>query len=81
MTAAYDEKRVKGHVVVLEQIEPLRWRVSVDGRPLFTFCSRSRARQAGAFEARRLNMLAADPPGHPRALTDSPASRRAPRYR
>jgi len=51
---------VKGHVVGIERLEPLRWRVTVDGRQLFTFCSESRARQAGALEARRLDMVASD---------------------
>jgi len=60
MTAAYSERTVKGHVVGLERLEPLRWRVSVDGRRLFTFCSEARARQAGALEARRLDMVASD---------------------
>ncbi len=58
MSAAYSERMVKGHVVGVEQVEPLRWRVTVDGRRLFTFCSESRARQAGALEARRLDMVA-----------------------
>lgn len=60
MTTAYSETRVKGHVVGIERLEPLRWRVSVDGRRLFTFCSEARARQAGALEARRLDMVASD---------------------
>jgi hypothetical protein len=60
MTTAYSERRVKGHLVGIERLEPLRWRVSVDGRRLFTFCSEARARQAGALEARRLEMVASD---------------------
>ena len=60
MTAAYTERKVKGHVVGIERLEPLRWRVSVDGRRLFTFCSEARARQAEALEARRLDMVASD---------------------
>ncbi len=60
MSNAYTERSVKGHVVGVERLEPLRWRVSVDGRPLFTFCSEARARQAGALEARRLDMVASD---------------------
>ncbi len=51
---------MKGHVVGIERLEPLRWRVSVDGRRLFTFCSEARARQAGTLEARRLDMVASD---------------------
>ena len=61
MTAAYTERKVRSHVVGIERLEPLRWRVSVDGRRLFTFCSEVRARQAGALEARRLDMVASDP--------------------
>ena len=57
MSPVYKERLVKGHVVAVERVEPLRWRVSVDGRQLFTFCSESRARQAGALEARRLSMV------------------------
>ncbi len=60
MSPAYTERLVKGHVVGVERVEPLRWRVSVDGRQLFTFCSESRARQAGALEARRLDMAASE---------------------
>ncbi|HTP25599.1 MAG TPA: hypothetical protein VMK12_08070 [Anaeromyxobacteraceae bacterium] len=60
MTVTYTERNVKGHVVGVERLEPLRWRVSVDGRRLFTFCSEARARQAGAIEARRLDMVASD---------------------
>jgi len=60
MTAAYTERKVKGHVVGIERLEPLRWRVSVDGRRQFTFCSEARARQAGALEARRLDRVASD---------------------
>lgn len=56
----YSERLVKGHVVGVERLEPQRWRVTVDGRRLFTFCSESRARQAGALEARRLAFSAAD---------------------
>ena len=43
------------HVVSIERLERLRWRVSVDGRRFATFCSESRARAAGRFEARRLD--------------------------
>ena len=60
MTVTYTERNLKGHVVGIERLEPLRWRVSVDGRRLFTFCSEARARQAGAIEARRLDMVASD---------------------
>ena len=43
------------HTVVIEKVEPLRWRVTVDGRRFATFCSESRARAAGRLEARRLD--------------------------
>lgn len=56
----YSERLVKGHVVGIERLEPQRWRVTVDGRRHFTFCSESRARQAGALEAGRLAFSAAD---------------------
>lgn len=56
----YSERLVKGHVVGVERLEPRRWRVTVDGRRLFTFCSASRARQAGALEAGRLAFTALD---------------------
>jgi hypothetical protein len=46
--------------VTLECPERLRWRVSVDGRLLATFCSESRARAAGRTEARRLDFVASD---------------------
>jgi len=41
------------HMVSIERIEKLRWRVTVDGRPFATFCTESRARSAGRLEARR----------------------------
>ncbi len=59
----YSERLVKGHVVGVERLEPQRWRVTVDGRRHFTFCSESRARQAGALEAGRLAFSAADASG------------------
>ncbi len=60
MTGTYTETRVRTHVIGIERIEKLRWRVTVDGRRLFTFCSESRAREAGRLEARRLDYEAAD---------------------
>jgi hypothetical protein len=51
---------VRTHVITLECLERLRWRVSVDGRLLATFCSESRARAAGRTEARRLDFVAHD---------------------
>jgi hypothetical protein len=60
MSASYSEIKVRTHVVGIERLERLRWRVSVDGRRLFTFCSESRARDAGRLEARRLDLVAHD---------------------
>ena len=62
----YSERVVKGHRVGVERLEPQRWRVSIDGRSLFTFCSESRARQAGNLEARRLELVAAEDPSRQR---------------
>ena len=41
------------HTVKVERLEPLRWRVTVDGDRFATFCSESRAKAAGRTEARR----------------------------
>ncbi len=41
------------HTVLIERLERLRWRVTVDGQKFATFCSESRARAAGRLEARR----------------------------
>jgi hypothetical protein len=71
MPASYSEIRVRTHVVGVERIEKLRWRVSVDGRPLFTFCSEARAREAGRLEARRLDFAASDA-AHRRAYPPMP---------
>lgn len=60
MSATYTEMRVRSHVIGIERLEKLRWRVSVDGRRLFTFCSEARARDAGRLEARRLDFVASD---------------------
>lgn len=62
----FSETKFRSHVVRVERLERLRWRVSVDGRPLFTFCSESRARDAGRLEARRLDFAALDRRGGPR---------------
>ena len=43
------------HTVSIERLERLRWRVSVDGQRLATYCTESRARSAGRQEARRLD--------------------------
>jgi hypothetical protein len=61
MDCDYSERIVKGHVVGVERLERLRWRVSVDGRRLSIFCTEARARQAGVLEARRLDYVANDP--------------------
>jgi hypothetical protein len=50
------------HMVTIERLEKLRWRVSVDGRRIATFCTESRARAAGRLEARLLDFPAI-PPG------------------
>jgi hypothetical protein len=60
MPATYTELKVRRHVVGIERLDKLRWRVSVDGRRLFTFCSEARARSAGRLEARRLDMVASE---------------------
>jgi hypothetical protein len=60
MTASYSEMKVRSHVVGIERLEKQRWRVSVDGRRLFTFCTEARARDAGRLEARRLDLAAYD---------------------
>ena len=65
MVARYTETKVRTHVVGIERLETHRWRVSVDGRRLFTFCSEARARDAGRLEARRLDFVAQDR-AHPR---------------
>lgn len=41
------------HTVLIERLERLRWRVTVDGDRFATFCSESRAKAAGRLEARR----------------------------
>jgi hypothetical protein len=51
---------VRTHSVTLECLEKRRWRVSIDGRLLASFCSESRARAAGRTEARRLDFIASD---------------------
>jgi hypothetical protein len=60
MPDTYTEMRVRTHVVGIERLERLRWRVSVDGRRLTTFCSEARARDAGRLEARRLDFVASE---------------------
>lgn len=60
MVPARTTFEVRTHLVQIEQVDIRRWRVSVDGRPLASFCSVSRARSAGRIEARRLDFVAAD---------------------
>jgi hypothetical protein len=54
---------VRTHSVTLECLERSRWRVSVDGRLLASFCSESRARAAGRAEARRLDFAESEQRG------------------
>jgi hypothetical protein len=70
MSASYSELKVRTHVVGIERLEKQRWRVSVDGRRLFTFCTEARARDAGRLEARRLDFAAQG-----RALPRGPVAR------
>jgi hypothetical protein len=49
---------VRTHSVCVERMDAHRWRVSIDGRVLASFCSESRARNAGRAEARRLDLVA-----------------------
>jgi hypothetical protein len=58
MSSHYSEMKVRSHVVRIERLEKLRWRVTVDGRRFLTFCSETRARDAGRLEARRLDLVA-----------------------
>jgi hypothetical protein len=51
---------VRTHNVCIERVDAHRWEVSVDGRKLASFCSESRARNAGRTEARRLDFVAAE---------------------
>ncbi len=54
---------VRSHIVTIERLEKMRWRVSLDGRHFASFCSESRARTAGRNEARRLDFVAHDRSG------------------
>ncbi len=49
---------VRAHQVCVERVDAHRWDVSVDGHRLASFCSESRARNAGRTEARRLDLVA-----------------------
>jgi hypothetical protein len=57
MSSHYSEMRVRSHVVRIERLEKLRWRVTVDGHRFLTFCSEARARNAARLEARRLDFV------------------------
>lgn len=52
---------VRSHIVTLECLDRLRWRVSIDGHLLASFSSEARARMAGRREARRLEFVAPSP--------------------
>jgi len=52
---------VRAHRVCIERVDAHRWRVTVDGRMLASFCSESRARNAGRTEARRLDLVERSP--------------------
>lgn len=58
MTPTRTAFEVRTHLVVIERVDARRWRVSIDGRMLASFCSESRARCAGRAEARRLDFVA-----------------------
>ncbi len=49
---------VRRHEVCIQRVDVHRWDVSVDGHRLASFCSESRARNAGRTEARRLDLVA-----------------------
>lgn len=57
MSATQRTFDVRAHRVSIERVDSHRWRVSVDGRVLASFCSESRARNAGRTEARRLDLV------------------------
>ncbi|HET7826816.1 MAG TPA: hypothetical protein VFK90_15885 [Anaeromyxobacter sp.] len=71
MPESYSEMKVRTHVVGIERLEKNRWRVSVDGRRFFTFCTEARARDAGRLEARRLD-FAAQERAHPQERAQPP---------
>ncbi len=49
---------MRAHIVGIERLDKQRWRVTVDGRRIASFCSENRARAAGTSEARRLDFIA-----------------------
>lgn len=58
MRTSQESFEVRSHVVGIERVDRNRYRVSVDGRRLASFCSESRARAAGRLEAARLEFVA-----------------------
>lgn len=60
MRPARSTFEIRTHLVFIEQVDARRWRVSVDGHMLASYCTESRARAAGRIEARRLDFVAAD---------------------
>ena len=58
MIATRTTFEVRTHRVCIERVDAHRWAVSVDGNKLASFCSESRARNAGRTEARRLDFVA-----------------------
>ncbi len=58
MRTSRESFEVRSHVVGIERVDTNRYRVSVDGRRLASFCSESRARAAGRLEAARLEFVA-----------------------
>ncbi len=61
MAATRTTFEVRTHRVCIERVDVHRWDVSVDGRKLASFCSESRARNAGRTEARRLDFVEPQP--------------------
>lgn len=60
MSSARITRSVRGHLIGIERVDTHRWRVTVDGHPLASFCTESRARAAGTAEARRLELVASE---------------------
>ncbi len=60
MAVAHLTRSVRGHLIAIERVDTHRWRVTVDGHLLASFCTESRARAAGTAEARRLELVATE---------------------
>jgi hypothetical protein len=58
MKAVLSTHSIRGHLIGIERVDTHRWRVTIDGRPLASFCTEGRARAAGNAEARRLALVA-----------------------